>query len=374
MDYLDNLKVLLTVLVILHHVGQAYGPTGGFWTIRDADSFAPLGYFFLFNASFFMGLFFFISGYFFRASCARKGPGAFANDRLLRLGVPVLFALLVMMPVLGFVFQRTHGYPDGFLTFYRQGYLGIGGKPAAWTGRWPDLNFGHAWFIENLLVYSLLFALWWRLRTVRGPVPAPEPASRFPSAGWIVLYIFLLGTATWLVRVVLGWPMDRWTGFLGFIQMEPAHLPQYASLLVLGIIAGSRRWLDRLDARTVRPWFILAGVFLVYLICAACIPALALWFMWEWKEALLCVSVGLALLGVFRFMAAGSSSFSRWAAANSYAAYFFHFPIIIAIQFAIAPWTGPAWAKFLLVSASGVPLTYGLSALVRQPRWLRRVF
>jgi hypothetical protein len=29
--YLDNLRVMLTVLVIAHHVGQAYGPTGGEW-------------------------------------------------------------------------------------------------------------------------------------------------------------------------------------------------------------------------------------------------------------------------------------------------------------------------------------------------------
>jgi glucan biosynthesis protein C len=27
--YLDNLRVSLTALVIAHHVGQAYGPTGG---------------------------------------------------------------------------------------------------------------------------------------------------------------------------------------------------------------------------------------------------------------------------------------------------------------------------------------------------------
>lgn len=29
--YLDNLKILLLMLVILHHTGQGYGPSGGWW-------------------------------------------------------------------------------------------------------------------------------------------------------------------------------------------------------------------------------------------------------------------------------------------------------------------------------------------------------
>jgi len=32
--YLDNLKILLTILVITHHVGLAYREAGGFFTKR----------------------------------------------------------------------------------------------------------------------------------------------------------------------------------------------------------------------------------------------------------------------------------------------------------------------------------------------------
>jgi len=34
--YLDNLRVAVIILVIAHHVGQAYGPTGGWWPIQEA--------------------------------------------------------------------------------------------------------------------------------------------------------------------------------------------------------------------------------------------------------------------------------------------------------------------------------------------------
>ncbi|MDY6940913.1 MAG: hypothetical protein SWY16_25055 [Cyanobacteriota bacterium] len=33
--YLDNLRVLLTILVIAHHSSLAYGPHGGDWPVSD---------------------------------------------------------------------------------------------------------------------------------------------------------------------------------------------------------------------------------------------------------------------------------------------------------------------------------------------------
>lgn len=62
--YLDNLRIFLTTLVVLHHVGQPYGPTGGFWPIANAQRAPVLGAFFGVNVAFFMALFFFIAGYF----------------------------------------------------------------------------------------------------------------------------------------------------------------------------------------------------------------------------------------------------------------------------------------------------------------------
>jgi peptidoglycan/LPS O-acetylase OafA/YrhL len=60
--YLDYLRVALTILVIAHHVGQAYGPTGGAWPVQEPTRAALLGPFFTVNRSFFMSLFFMISG------------------------------------------------------------------------------------------------------------------------------------------------------------------------------------------------------------------------------------------------------------------------------------------------------------------------
>ena len=102
--YLDNLKVFLIFLVIVHHVGQAYGSTGGAWVYSyPGDRVKSLGLLFMFNASFFMGLFFFISGYFFPASFDRHGARQFVIDKLIRFGVPVVIGAFFIIPVIEYV-------------------------------------------------------------------------------------------------------------------------------------------------------------------------------------------------------------------------------------------------------------------------------
>ncbi|HUJ75570.1 MAG TPA: hypothetical protein VL359_11955, partial [bacterium] len=43
MYYLDALRVVLTILVIATNVGQAYGPTGGYWPVQSPTRAAVLG-------------------------------------------------------------------------------------------------------------------------------------------------------------------------------------------------------------------------------------------------------------------------------------------------------------------------------------------
>jgi peptidoglycan/LPS O-acetylase OafA/YrhL len=87
--FLDNLKIPLIILVVVHHAGQAYGG-GGWWFVENPERSSLLGIFFTVNRSFFMSLFFMISGYFLPASYDRNGPLDFLKDRFLRLGVPLL--------------------------------------------------------------------------------------------------------------------------------------------------------------------------------------------------------------------------------------------------------------------------------------------
>ena len=83
--YLDNLKVCLTVLVIFHHAGQAYGDGGGWaYTPSNPAEVMPwIWHFFSVDAAFFMGLFFLISGYFVPASYDKQGASVFVQKKLM---------------------------------------------------------------------------------------------------------------------------------------------------------------------------------------------------------------------------------------------------------------------------------------------------
>ena len=85
--FLDNLKLLLTVLVVFHHAAQAHNE-GAYWpySFEDTSMLIPWIWKFLStNASFFMGLFFLIAGYFVPISYDRQNAGVFVNmDNLLR--------------------------------------------------------------------------------------------------------------------------------------------------------------------------------------------------------------------------------------------------------------------------------------------------
>ena len=155
--YIDNLRVALTILVIAHHVGQAYWPTGGSWPVQEAARAAVLGPFFTMNRSFFMSLFFMVSGYFMVAAYNRSGPRAFLRGRLMRLGVPVLVFEVAMIPARIFLFGER-------------------------IASWIDLvNARHLWYLEHLLLFSLGYALWRESAQTQG--------------GWVSLHLHGAGQA-----------------------------------------------------------------------------------------------------------------------------------------------------------------------------------
>ncbi len=113
-----------------------------------------------------------------------------------------------------------------FPSYWSQIYFGMGPRPADLTGPvWPELNFGHLWFVEHLLVYAAIYAAWrlaWRRTAKPGQV---ERTGAAPGDYEILGYAVALTLVTLLVRT--WYPKDRWLFLLGFIQTEPAHLPQY---------------------------------------------------------------------------------------------------------------------------------------------------
>lgn len=369
--YLDNLKVFLIILVIIHHVGQAYGSTGGSWFYSyPGERVKPLGLFFLFNASFFMGLFFFISGYFLPGSFDRHGARQFITNKLIRFGIPLIFAFLIMIPILEYVKYLHYVNDISFKDYYIQHWFGYAPNMAVHK---PAFNFAHLWFIEHLLVYSFLYAI---IGTVLQKCISSKSASTVRQARLyaIIPYIIILGIITNLMRTVWAFPMDRWIGFLGFIQMEPAHIPQYLSLFILGILAHRWSFLDSITTPRNMFWFLPGlGIYVITIAQLFGIGSQNAFFMWEYREALLCIGACIGLLAFFKTFFNQTGRIKRILSKNSYGTYILHVPVVVILQYAFDPVQAGAFTLFVIVSFLSIPGAFLVSFFVRLIPGVKRI-
>ncbi|RBP11209.1 peptidoglycan/LPS O-acetylase OafA/YrhL [Roseiarcus fermentans] len=377
LDYVDALRVILILLVIAHHSVEPYVVTHPPEMPLPGPPIPRAWVFLWVNAAFFMGLFFFLAGYFTPEAFASKGGSAFLRDRWRRLGRPLLFGWIVLAPLPGWA-QITFGpaalHVD-YWTYLTRDFFGFGQRPADWPAgmAWPVNNLGHLWFLEHLLVYATLYAGLRAAFADRGEKRLLEP----PSHRMIAAYAVALAAATFVVRI--WFPQNRWIGFLGYIQMEPAHLPQYASLFVIGALAAPRRWIETIPTPRGLVWLALGvGLALAAYVAvgAGVVPDLPSqdWRVCVW-ESFLCVGLCVGLPVLLRELALGKGRTWRMLAANVYAVYVFHFPIVLFFLWALMDAPGPKWARLLMTVIGATVASFAFTnwVILRLPL-ARRVF
>ena len=207
----DNLRVLVIAVVVVWHTATAYlGGTPWPYMDRTASKVWSTAFFPVYViAAFALGPLFLVAGWFSARSLARKGAGAFARGRLLRLGVPLIAYTFVISPLTSYVGGLGRGrHPD--LAHYLGGAYTV----------------GVMWFLAALLVFSLAYAL---LRRVH---PAPV-ARRWSGPQVMVAAVVLIAVTSFLVWQ--RWPLDDDRTFLD-VRWEA--WPQGAGLFALGVWAG----------------------------------------------------------------------------------------------------------------------------------------
>jgi peptidoglycan/LPS O-acetylase OafA/YrhL len=282
-------------------------------------------HFFSTNAAFFMGLYFFISGYFVPRSFDKQGTKQFVQKKLLRLGIPLLF---------------------------------IGSIISIMTGK---LEIAHMWFVESLLVFCLIYAL---IRLMASPID--KVCNSKPTIIGLLIVASVMGIGSYFIRQVS--PQGHWIWPFGIIPlpMEPAHYLQYVMMFVLGILAYRFQWLDKMSDG-VGLTALLVGIALAvgnYLRDGGPWDA----FVWQWfgiYESLMCVFISFGLIWFFRQFVSTTSRFWQWCAAQSYGAYIFHLLLMIVLQNVVdGIWMG-AFGKFLFIGVVTTILAFLLTWVVR---------
>lgn len=331
-EYIDNLRIYLTIIVILHHLMITYGAPGG-WYYREFE-YSQLDIFSLTslvlitaaNQAYFMGFFFFISGYFSSKSLTSKTPSRFFWGRIFRLGLPILLFVYLVSPLLRVIFKRIiFDHPvnlSSFIMIYQQLEFGY--------------ELGPMWFILLLLILSILFLPW---------SMNPKYISLFqeiPSPLKILLFALFTGIFTFLIRIYfpVGYVFQP-------LNLQTPHVLQYIFLFFMGIVAFHGKWFDQLELIFSRSWlYLILGLLLsmpiIFILSGGLEedlgPALGSFhwqsFAYSLWEQLFCVSIIITGLFYFHKYVNSSSRLSREIADSSYAAFIIH-PLVLVTYSAL---------------------------------------
>ena len=354
--FVDNLRILLTALVILHHIAVTYsGIPMWYYNEKPTSAVAELGLtvFLLVNQAWFMGAFFLLSGYFTPGSYDRKGPRAFLRDRLIRLGIPLAVFYFVLNPIL-----YAGAYQGGsLLDAYGQA---IGSGPL--------------WFVLALLVFDGSYAAF---RFVARNRPARAPSTRPATYPAVLGFVLALALVTYALRIVV--PDGFFVPVIGF--PTSAYLPQYVSFFVLGTVAYRRGWFHTISARMGGVGLGMAiGATLVFLPLALTGGAdafvghgtLGSLFFALW-DSTFAVGVVLALLSFFRRRLNSQGSLRRYLSRNAFTVYVIHAFVVTAAGYALRVVDLPTLAKFAIGAVVVLPACFLLAGPLRRLPGVRRV-
>lgn len=367
--YIDNLRIFLTILVIVHHTAIAYGASGGWCyiaseTVKGAGMIA-MSSMLAVNQAFFMSLFFFISAFFTPGSIDRKGTSKFLKDRMIRLGIPLLLTMTLINPSLLYgIAVYTNRTTASWSEF-------------VWTSNTQYPSTSHMWFVLALLIFEFAYVIY---RTFYKNSNSRKIQNWVP--GNIHILIFLIACSLIAFGIRLVYPI----GGKNFIGLQFGYFGLYTMFYTLGIVASRRQWMERLSFRQAKLWGIvaLAAIPLIVLAWISLIndPSLFEQFVGglHWRafalaswEAIVCLGLSYYLLMAFKKFINISNGFFSEMAANSYSVYFIHPVIVVGFtmlfeQVSIAP-----SAKFVIVSLLSITICFVFSFLIRKIPGVKRV-
>ena len=281
-----------------------------------------------------MSLMFLLSGLFVPSSLERKGSAGFLADRMVRIGLPILPAVVLLAPLAYYAAYRTTALDPG-LAAYWQHWLAL--------PFWPC---GPQWFLAQLLAFSLLVAALYRA--------IPEAKQLLNAAVSVIgndparfLVVLLTASALAYLPLVLAFTPFEWSniGPVSFQLSRPLHyLVYFVAGMALGTIGLDRGLLD-CDGTLARRWPMwLAAALVGFLLWAA--PTAVT--MADWAAAPLIARLA-AGTGFVVACAAGCfcalALFLRFAhrrlpafdslSANAYRMYLIHYVFAVWLQYSL---------------------------------------
>ena len=342
--YIDWLRVLAVLLLFPFHTLRVYNLE--LWYVKAAHLSTAVTYLLDFISAWHMQLLFLLAGASTCFALRKRGNRQYVGERLLRLGIPFVFGVLVLVPPQCYYGARSNaGYTGSYWDYVSSGDF-FRFSSEAHSDYYGYFGFGQLWFIILLLVLSLialpLFAwgrggrggaflqgfsrrlarpVWWLLPAFLVFVgdALPDPTG---EGIWYYLVFFVLGYLVVrdeafmesaerfrLPALALGFALCVWWSLSqNFRDSLPDPSPQLAAivylgmmgtwLMMVGLLGYGKRHLDRPSPALA---YLAEGSYPVYVLHQTVIVVLAFyivgWAVWEPLQWL--ALLALSVLGTF---------------------------------------------------------------------------
>jgi len=368
--YIDNLRIILVVLVVLAHVAITYGPVG-FWYYyerSELNSTYALAFFVSLMQAFLIGLFFMISAFFTPSALNKKGPKNFFIDRIKRLGIPLLFYIFIIAPSILYLDNLIiKGERVNYFIFYYEQVLKRG-----------IIDVGPLWFLQVLLFFSFLYAIFNEI-IVRILKDKRQLVFKFPSNKNIFITILILAFVTFLVR--LQFPISATTSHLNF-----GLAPQYILLFGLGILAFNNNWFEEITLKKAKFWFSIAMIAILFwplFIFFGRSSELSIeifagglnWqsFIYAFWEAVLSISLSICIIYFFRKKLNNQTKLFKEISKSTYSVFIIHSIVIVLLSYLLKDLMFHPLVKFAIVALAGIPLCFLISFYITKVRFLKKI-
>jgi hypothetical protein len=361
---LDRARTFLTLVVLLHHAVIPYTYFGH----TDPKSWIGFDVVVTATDSFFMAMFFFLSGLFVWPGLGHKSPAIFLRDRLLRLGLPFAIAALTVIPIAYYAISLRQHPEIGFSEFWWK---------MVTVGPWPS---GPIWFVWVLLAFDLTSSLLYRVSA-----HLVDPINRLSQRGFdqpSVFFLFLLVvSAIVYIPALLYFGPNRWFEF-GPFSVQANRILLYAAYFFIGAGIGAanfERGVFSADGRLAKSswgWIV-----------ATLIPYCLIWVMIYIKREILgnpdpqpywylafyglffvtfSAAILFAILAYFlKFKQSGWSVLDPMQG-DAYGMFLVHYPIALWLQYWLFDYDLPAIVKASIGFALTIPLSWALTAALRK--------
>lgn len=312
------------------------------------------------NQSYFMGFFFLIAGYFTPTSLARKGSGAFIRDRFVRLGIPlVIFAAILSPLTIGFAqLIKGESFFGGFYWIFVMGHY----------------ECGPMWFVQALLIFSLLYVAWARFV----PFRQSEAGREAPLPKCVVLLAWCVVTG--LVAFTLRQFIHTGVNIAG---MQIGYFATYVVLFYTGCRAARDRWLERVEWRNAMPWIVAASLAIAFLpIAIINCPDGSLWsggmnifaYIYAVWEPVVAWGMILGILWASRKYLSETNRFLKHLARCSFAVFVIHAPVLVGVTLLFHGWEASSILKWLVVGSLSCVVSWLVASVIVRIPGLRKVF